>query len=275
MRLKLLVVFVSAICFASLLSGQQEHTRKLDRASHGDQKFIKLAEKLELSPDQKKALFELFKDKKGDRKSKKKKRPSDKDRAVMRHDLNEEVANILNEKQLEQYLELQKERDAKKELKKESMAQLVVEIKSYRDKNVSPILNGQRKKLDASLTIDEKTYISEIQSRKKQNKKAKRTRRMRYQLSDIEKTELKSITLKYKDEIDDLLSEISSQKEIWDSDIMEIKKSYKETFQRGNNHLGENRKTKQKKKYKKKRNSRGQDFGERGHIGFLLRDTEH
>lgn len=258
MKIKsLITVFLITILASTVYS--QNDSRRLNRSTERDQRFIEFAEDLDLSPQQKKEMFELTKAHRAEMRKIGRGEDAKEMKKSLRLEYDRELQELLDEKQLEKYLSKKEEKKQKADKRKESRDKM----KAYQEANITPFIKEQREKLESLLSEDEKEALEKIrEQRPGKNRMRKRQLQnrggQRARLSEHVRNELSAIIENHKSEIEKLHREIESKKEEWKDDMKEMRSE-------------EEKRRKQKKKGKKRHVTKNRE-GDMKYFRFLLMD---
>lgn len=266
-------LFLASFSFVNAQEIETKKTRQLEnRESRENRRFGKLSEKLDLSAEQKKSIYELMQNSKKESKAmksqfRKSENSNEEDRALikseqqkLRANLDAEIMTVLNEEQRAAYTTLIEERDARINEHQEHRELL----RSYTKENIQPVLLAQRKKLENVITPEDQAIIAELRSnissqafKGKGKRNAKRGEGNK--MSKDERTSLKALVDKYKSDIEALHEEIADEQEEW--------KAYKESIRPAKKDDNSDQDLKPNKRMDKKEGKGYRKYG-----AFLLMD---
>ena len=299
------ILFIFAISVTSIFAQSRGGAMLEKKMEH-------LTEALDLNEEQQTQLKAILKDgmkkqmalkeQEGERKDKKEAFKAIRDEQM------KAVEAILTKDQLVTF-EAQKKESAEKmkEMRQKRMAMrkkgdkvdkksIKSEMQSYKEENIQPVLNAERRKFDQYLTSDEKQTINEVRGKLKAQKaefasfkknhkkgdeisdeqKAKFTTAKEEMKAEMEK--VKTIAKKYETQLKAVRENIAPQREKWQADMKKIAEKHGVEYEKGDMEKRKEERTKERKgEHSKKQGKRGKrgEFGKRGMkemspVGFLL-----
>ena len=247
-------VIISSLVVIMILSVQQIWAQ---RSSAG--KIDHLKTELDLSDDQASQLEKIFESKQEEMMKLRSVDDNSRDekRQSFHQSMEKEIENVLNEDQLLKFQEIKKQHRGGHGMRGKHMghhekfkdgkgAELHNQIKTYKEKNIKPVMLEQRAKLESKISETDKQVIAEFriefekmkterQARFEEMKKMresedaedfKRIHKERKAFDDNDKREImKSLVEKYRDDIEPLFAEVADQQEKWKKDIKAIVKN--------------------------------------------------
>lgn len=240
---KLTKSFGIAIIMMLIVAGLNAQNGKKKNGSKGNP-IMKYSDQLDLSAEQKSALWDLKMEIKEERKDKltEDAKPSREERERMKQEKMEEmkakVANILTEEQNTQLNELIAADVSLRNAKKEEMKARREEAKATRDEyhseKIEPVLQPLRAEFENELSAEEKATIAKARSLKEERTKHSQEKKGRKEDAFAKnkddrklKKELKAIVDNHKDALNVIWEETAENREEWKANMAKIKEEMK------------------------------------------------
>ncbi|MCB0588757.1 MAG: T9SS type A sorting domain-containing protein [Phaeodactylibacter sp.] len=149
------------------------------------------------------------------------------------------LGQVLTEEQLAKLEAIKAERRARHKEYMDNVDKdgLRSELNAYHEKNIRPVMQQQRAKLDEKISAEDKTLISELRTKFEANRQEMQQlkdspehsrddfKAMREEHKD-EMEALKGLVEKYSEDIDAVLAEVEGQQEQWHKDMRAIHEKY-------------------------------------------------